>query len=271
MPVEISPKWEEFYGRLHRRTGLDLRLYKQEQMQRRILGVVDAKGLKDLKDLATRVEGDATEMQWLMDKLAINVSELFRNPEKWTELEKHIIPALLTRSSRLKCWSAGCSYGAEAHTLAAILESSFPGSHSILGTDIDEAALAQARRGEFSAADVRGVPPKIRDRFFEADGEGWRAKPSLKRSLTFRKGNLLADRFDNNFDLILCRNVVIYFTDAAKEELYRRLFAALRPGGILFVGSTERIFSARQIGFESPIPFFYQRPLEGHLRWRNAS
>lgn len=271
MQVDITPTWEEFYGRLHKRTGLDLRLYKQEQMQRRILGVVDAKGLRDLKDLATRVEGDPAEMQWLMDKLAINVSELFRNPEKWNELEKHIIPALLTRSSRLKCWSAGCSYGAEAHTLAAILETSFPGSHSILGTDIDEAALAQARRGEFSATDVRGVPDKIRDRHFEPNGEGWRAKASVKKSLTFRKGNLLADRFDNNFDLILCRNVVIYFTDAAKEELYRRLFAALRPGGILFVGSTERIFSARQIGFESPIPFFYQRPLEGHLRWRNAS
>ncbi|MGV3615088.1 MAG: CheR family methyltransferase [Fimbriimonas sp.] len=271
MRVDITPTWEDFYARLHRRSGLDLRLYKQEQMQRRILGVVDAKGLRDLGELAARVENDKDEMRWLMDKLAINVSELYRNPEKWTELEKHVLPALLTRSSRLKCWSAGCSYGAEAYTLASVLETSFPGSHSILGTDIDEAALDQARRGEFSAADVRGVPPAVRERHFEPLGEGWRARPGLRKGLSFRKGNLLADRFETNFDLILCRNVVIYFTDAAKEELYRRLFAALRPGGFLFVGSTERIFSARQIGFESPIPFFYQRPLEGHLRWRNAS
>jgi chemotaxis protein methyltransferase CheR len=269
--ADLTPTWEEFYGRIHRRTGLDLRLYKQAQMQRRILSVLEAKGLADLRELARRVETDPGEMRWLLDKLAINVSELYRNPEKWQEMQRHVIPALLTRSSRLKCWSAGCSYGAEAYTLASILATSFPGTHSILGTDIDEAALDQARRGEFNAADVRGVPPAVLDQYFEPMGEGWRARPTLRRGISFRKGNLLSDRFDSGFDLILCRNVVIYFTDAAKEELYRRLFEALRPGGFLFVGSTERIFSARQIGFESPIPFFYQRPLEGHLRWRNAS
>lgn len=271
MLANATQNWDEFYTRVKRKTGLDLALYKQEQMRRRILSIVENKGHASLLELADRIERDPAEMQWLMDKLAINVSELWRNPEKWVDMEKNVLPALLSRSSRLKCWSAGCSYGAEAHTLASIFESSFPGSHTILGTDIDEAALAQARKGEFNTNDMRHVPTNIRDRYFEQEGETWRARASIRRYLNFRKGNLLADRFDSGFDLILCRNVVIYFNDPAKDDLYRRFFEALRPGGVLFVGSTERIFAARQIGFESPLPFFYQRPLEGHLRWRNAS
>lgn len=269
MQAEVSADWGKFYDRIQRKTNLDLRLYKQDQMQRRILSLVDAKGLGDLNGLANFVESDTDSMRWMLDKLAINVSELFRNPEKWAELEKQVLPMLLSRNSRLKCWSAGCSYGAEAHTLAAILQT-FPGNHSIIGTDIDETAMAQARRGEFSQADMRGVPEKYKNNF-EPYADGWRAKPNLRQSLRFTKGNLLADPFDTNYDLILCRNVVIYFTEGAKDQLFRRFFNSLRPGGVLFVGSTERIFSARQIGFECTVPFFYQRPLEGHLSWRNAS
>ena len=116
------------------------------------------------------------------------------------------------------------------------------------------------------------MPSKYKEKYFEPFASGWRAKPDLKRYLTFKKGDLLADRFDTGFDLIMCRNVVIYFTDGAKEELYRKFFAALKPGGLLFVGSTERIFSAKEIGFTTTVPFFYQKPMEGNTQqWRNAS
>lgn len=212
------------------------------------------------------------DKQWFLDKLAINVSELFRNPEKWRELEERILPYLLTRSNKLKCWSAGCSFGAEAYSLATLFEAKFKGPHTILGTDIDLAALGQAKNGEFCQADVRGVPKPYLEGHFEKIANGFRAKDALRRYVTFRTGNLLADKFDGGYDLILCRNVVIYFTEPAKDELYARFLQALKPGGILFVGSTERIFKAKELGFESPIPFFYQRPLEGATKqWRNAS
>lgn len=271
MPVEITPMWAEFYTKFYRRTGLDLKLYRQEQMQRRILGLVDARGLGNLQELGKLVERDAAEAENIVDRLAINVSELFRNPEKWIEMERKVLPQLREGSSRLKCWSAGCSYGAEAFTLASILARNFPGEHQILGTDIDETALTQARKGEFSVNDVRGVPKEILKEYFEESGGVWRAKASLKRPLSFKKGNLLEDRFQTGFDLIMCRNVVIYFTDEAKDALYRKFFQALRPGGILFIGSTERIPSARELGFNSPLPFFYQKPTEGQTLWRNAS
>jgi len=257
---------------MKRRTSLDLNLYKQDQLQRRILGMMEARGASNLDSFWKIVGSSDAEIQWFMDKLAINVSELFRNPEKWTEMENVVLPELLARTTRLKCWSAGCSYGAEAHTLAAVMDRKFPGSHTILGSDIDAAALAQAQRGEFSESDVRFVPKPYQDAYFEKQANGWRAKPNLKKYLTFKRGDLLADRFDTGFDLIMCRNVVIYFTDPAKEELYRKFYGALKPGGILFVGSTERIFSAKEIGFTTSIPFFYQKPMEGKTTaWRNAS
>jgi chemotaxis protein methyltransferase CheR len=263
--------WVSLYKGLKAKTGLDLHDYKQDQLRRRILTMVDSKGAKDLDDFARIVLGDASNVQWFMDRLAINVSELFRNPEKWRELENIVLPELIAKSRTLKCWSAGCSYGAEAHSLAAVFAKKFPGNHSIVGTDIDAAALAQANAGQFSEQDVRGVPDNYKA-YFEKRGDEHFAKPELRKYLSFKRGNLLNDRFDSGFDLIMCRNVVIYFTDEAKDNLYRRFFEALKPGGILFVGSTERIFNAKAIGFEAPVSFFYQRPTEGgQLAWRNAS
>lgn len=264
--------WASFYSQMKRRTGLDLHLYKQDQLQRRILSMSETKGTGDLEAFWKLISVSDGEIQWFMDKLAINVSELFRNPEKWVEMEQKVLPLLLNSSPRLKCWSAGCSYGAEAHTLAAILDQNFPGSHQVIGSDIDMAALDQAKRGDFSDNDLRFMPDKYKSKYFDKTATGWLAKPLLRKYLTFRKGDLLGDRFETGFDLIMCRNVVIYFTDAAKEVLYRKFFDALKPGGILFVGSTERIFSAKEIGFTTTVPFFYQKPMEGKTQlWRNAS
>lgn len=272
--VQVSEaEWNTLYEGLKRRTGIDLNLYKQDQMRRRILSMADFKGMTSLGEFGKKVTGTDEDVRWFLDKIAINVSELFRNPEKWVELEKVIFPTLLKQNNRLKIWSAGCSYGAEAHSFAALLEARFPGQHSIVGTDIDQSALDQARSGLFGPNDLRAVPADIRDGYFEKQGDNWLAKPSLKKYLTFKTGNLLADKFDSGFDLIACRNVVIYFNDTAKDDLYRRFYSALKPGGILFVGSTERIFNSKELGFETPIPFFYQKPTaQGEQqRWRNAS
>ena len=153
-----------------------------------------------------------------------------------------------------------------------LLSVKFVGSHKIFGSDFDESALAQAHQGILSDSDVRGVPVEFRSRYLVPLGDRWKVSEKIRKSCTFQKGNLLADKFQEGFDLIMCRNVVIYFNDAAKNELYGKFYGALRPGGILFVGGTERIFTARQLGFESPLPFFYRKPVEGQTsKWRIAS
>jgi len=272
MPAHPSAEqWASFYRAFQGNTGLDLVSYKQDQLQRRILSMVDSKSLNSLEEFWTMLRGSDDNVRWFLDKLAINVSELFRNAEKWREMQDVILPELRKQTPRLKVWSAGCSYGAEAYTLAMILDSHFPGTHQITGSDIDEAALSQARRGEFSDADVRNVPPALKAAYLRQEGSVWTAETTLRRYVTFKTGNLLRDTFESGFDLIMCRNVVIYFTEPAKEALYTKFFRALRPGGYLFVGSTERIFNSRDLGFDTPLPFFYRKSLQGETVWRNAS
>lgn len=268
-PSEIQ--WASFYRCLNAKTGLDLQSYKQDQLRRRIISMVEGRNITSLEDFWAFLKGGDENLTWFQDKLAINVSELFRNPEKWVELQRTVLPELLAKSPRLKIWSAGCSYGAEAHTLAMILDAHFPGPHQIIGTDIDDSALAQAKKGEFSEADVRNVPADKRKIYLQQANQRWVASPQLRKYLTFRRGNLLSDRFDSGYDLIICRNVVIYFTESAKDSLYKKFFQALKPGGYMFVGSTERIFNSRDIGLETPFPFFYRKQQQGETLWRNAS
>lgn len=227
-------------------------------------------GNQSLGEFFEWISSTPKNTEWFLDRLAINVSELFRNPEKWSEMEKEILPLLLKSNSRLKIWSAGCSYGAEAYTLAMILDKKFSGSHRIIGSDIDTAALNQAKEGRFSTNDLRCVPSEYKS-YLKPEGNEWVADPSLRKYLTFQKGNLLGDRFDTGFDLIMCRNVVIYFTEEAKDELYEKFFRSLKPGGILFVGSTERIARSEDIGYKTAKPFYYQKPISGDKEWRNAS
>ena len=233
--------------------------------------MMETKGHKNLSEFWSMLDSSSENIAWFLDRMAINVSELFRNPQKWEELKTQVLPSLLKTTQKLKCWSAGCSYGAEAYSLAMVLDQDFPGSHTIIGTDIDDTALAQANAATFSEADVRGVPQAYKSKYLKPNGSTWVASENLKKYVSFKKQNMLADRFDSNFDLILCRNVVIYFTEEAKDELYRKFYSALKPGGILLVGGTERIFGSENLGFTSPIPFFYQKPPQGEKIWQNAS
>lgn len=265
-------EWDALYEAMKRKSGLDLNLYKASQLQRRILAMAEQRGAKSLEEFWKILMAQPDGVQWFMDKLAINVSELFRNPEKFVDLQNRIIPELLKRSPSLNIWSAGCSYGAEAHSLACIIQDRFKGSAKILGTDIDKEALDQARAGLFSAEDMRGVPADYAKSYFAPEGKGYKAKDSIRKLITFRSGNLLADRVTEKFDLILCRNVVIYFTDEAKDALYQKFYDALKPGGYLLVGSTERILNFQALGFSTEIPFFYQKAITGNQQtWRNAS
>lgn len=264
-------EWAAFYEVVKAKARLDLSEYKPSQLHRRVTGMAESKGCASMDAFGKWLMASPLHMEWFLDKLAINVSELFRNPEKWVELEKVVLPELRATKSSLRAWSAGCSIGAEPYSLAMILQSTWPGPHKIVGTDIDTAALRQAREGTYGLNDVRAVPEAYAKRYLTREGDSYRVSSDLKRMIEFRQQNLLREKPTETYDLILCRNVVIYFTDEAKDRLYETFFAALRPGGILFVGSTERIFRSREIGYETVLPFYYRKPQQGTTRWANAS
>jgi chemotaxis protein methyltransferase CheR len=250
-----------FQRRIKEKTGIDLSGYKRPQMERRLRALATSAGARSFREYAALLERDPKLLETFRSRVTINVSELFRNPDKFHELKDTIIPALARDHDRLRIWSAGCSYGAEAYSVAIILHELFgPAAqrHLILATDIDDEMLGLARQGRFSDADMKNVDRARRARFFLSDAHGWRAAEPLRQMIDLKRHDLLTEPFERDFDLILCRNVVIYFTDEAKARLYRKFRASLAPGGMLFIGSTEHIFSAREIGLEPISSFLYR-------------
>ena len=241
--------------------GVDLSQYKRPQMERRLRSFLARQGISRLSDCLDSLRRDATELDALLDRVTINVSQLWRHPEQWLRVERDVLPELVQNGGRLRAWSAGCSYGAEAFTLAAVCRYGMPAAQvRILGTDIDKRMIERARRGVFSDNDARGVDPQMMERGFERIREGWQARAELRRMTTFELGDLLrlAPKPASQ-DLILCRNTVIYFAEPIRDELHARLATTLRPGGYLVVGATERVSRPDDLGLEIAYPFIYRK------------
>jgi chemotaxis protein methyltransferase CheR len=241
-------------------TGIDLLQYKRGQMERRVRTFAERRGADTLADYLRTLRRDRLRVEELLDRVTINVSQLWRNPDQWARLAADVLPELADRG-RIRAWSAGCSYGAEPYTLAALCAEAVPAVRlDLLGSDIDARMVERARAGRFSAEDARDVPPASLARWFERDGAGYRARAELRRGLRFETADLLRDPFPAAaYDLITCRNVVIYLTDGVRDDLHARLAAALRPGGYLMVGASERVAAPRDAGLVPVYPFVYRR------------
>lgn len=154
--------------------------------------------------------------------------------------------------------------------MAMLLNEKNPGRlFKVRGTDIDLTTLAKANSPSFTEQDMVNVSPDLRKKYFNTmDEKTYTPLIKLKSSVTFSRQDLLGDEYPTEmYDLILCRNVIIYFTDDAKNRIYANFFKALKPGGILFIGGTERLADHTKFGFELMRPFFYQEPAaSGRLR-----
>lgn len=242
-------------------TGVDLGHYKRPQMERRIRSFASRRGIDNLRDYAALVTKDDGELNAFLDRMTINVSQLWRNPEQWALLERTVLPELAEKDNRLRIWSAGCSYGAEVYTLAAVALEAVPSARvEVLGTDLDRRVIERARDGAFDRQDTRTAPPASLERWFEPVGDWWRASDELRRVVRFELGDLLHMRVEEAaYDLVLCRNVVIYLNEETRDELHARLASSLRCGGYLMVGSTERVTAPASVGLTFAHPFTYRK------------
>jgi chemotaxis protein methyltransferase CheR len=250
----------KFCDGLRQLTGVDLTQYKRPQMERRLRSFLERRGFRTLSESLPSLRSDRAELDALLDRMTINVSQLWRNPEHWHVLEKSIIPELGGRG-RLRCWSAGSSYGAEAYTLAALGRQAAPKARiEVLGTDIDRRMVDRAKEGVFSAEDARSAPPEAMRKWFEPVAGGFQARQELRSICRFEVGDLLRIAPPRNrFDLILCRNTVIYFSEPIRDELHARLAGALVSGGYLMVGATERVANPADLGLEPAHPFILRK------------
>jgi chemotaxis protein methyltransferase CheR len=252
------------YGEMSREVrallGIDLDSYKPQQVWRRVTSFARRHGLADSAELTARLTTDPALRAAFRDLLTINVSEFFRDPDAWADLAARFLEPMLRSGRTLRAWSAGCSHGFEPYSLAMLADEVLPGPRMrIIATDIDEAALARTRAGRFRAAEVEGLDPRRVARYLVPDGDDWLIRPEIRGRLDVRRHDLTSGVLAGPFDLIVCRNVTIYLTEAAKSRIYPAFADALRPGGVLFVGGTEIVPNARANGLTAAGRCLYVR------------
>jgi chemotaxis protein methyltransferase CheR len=238
--------------------NLDLNSYKEQQMHRRILQWIDRYDLQDFKGLAHILATDLEHRQKFIEYLTINTSHFFRDVAVFKYLEDHILPAI-AKSQRAKIWSAGCSIGAEVYTIVMLLlehELMFQKLHA---TDIDESILTQAKTGIYQKNQINAVPERLVKRYFDVEDNKYILKDEVKNHVNFYRQNLLTDRFDTGYDLILCRNVFIYFVNEVQKQLTMQFVQSLKPGGYFVVGSAEQIINPVQFGLSRVSYCVYQK------------
>lgn len=254
-------KYEMFKKQVNSLVNIDLNFYKEKQMKRRISSLISRNNFKDFDDYFEALKTDKILLEQFVNYLTINVSEFYRNPSQWEVLEKEIIPDLIKNSKRgLKVWSSACSTGEEPYSLVMMLSNFFPlRDIKVLATDIDEEAINKAKMGLYSKKSIENLPKEFKEKYFQEIQGSFKISDEIKECVEFKKMDLLKDSYPLNNDLITCRNVMIYFTEDAKEILYTKFHKSMNTEGVLFVGSTEQIIMPEKHNLKSAKTFFYKK------------
>lgn len=255
-------KYEEFKADVLKLTKIDLNYYKEKQMRRRIDTLANKNGAKSYEEYIQMIKSDKEKFEQFVNFLTINVSEFYRNPDQWKLMDQQVIPKLIKEQRKpIKIWSAACSTGDEPYSLAMAFSKHVPLSDiKILATDIDKQVIVHAKVGLYSEKSIAGVPADLKKKYFTQIGNSYQISDDIKRCVTFKEHNLLKDVYPKDYDLILCRNVVIYFTDEAKDMIYKNFYGSLKSKGVLFIGSTEQISNYKDLGYNRMSSFYFEKP-----------
>ncbi len=244
--------------KIARERGFGCASYKERCLRRRIAVRMRARGVHTFADYSRILDADAAEYERLIDALTINVTKLFRNWDVYAAMARHVMPALWSAgASPIRVWSAGCSSGDEAYSLAVLFHHHAEqtggvdaiGRVQILGTDIDRGSLEAAERAEFTEADFADTPRDLRARYFSG-GPPYRLDDDIRRLVRFEYRDLLSQRSPpGRHQLIVCRNVLIYFDRETQERLFQSFHDALAPGGFLVLGKVETLLGAMRSRF----------------------
>lgn len=236
--------------------------YKEKCLRRRIAVRMRARGLHRFTDYAALLDRDPAEYERLLDTLTINVTKLFRNWSTFDAVSRSVIPILWAGGARpIRVWSAGCSSGEEAYSLAVLFHrhtealgvSADARRVQVLASDIDRTSLAAARRGQFGEAAFADTPDELRTRYFGSQPP-FDVAPEIRAMVSFERRDLIVDPPPAGMHLIACRNVLIYFDRPTQEMLFQRFHDALVPGGFLVLGKVETILGPARSLFAAVDP-----------------
>lgn len=262
MVIAMAYDYEYFKKEIYALTSIDLSSYKENQMKRRIDTLITKRKIDGYEKYVQGLKTDKQLFEEFVNYITINVSEFYRNPEQWKQLDEIIIPDLIQKFGKnLKIWSAACSTGDEPYSLVMALSRHLPLSNiKIYATDLDKQVIEKAKVGLYSEKSLASVPEDLKKKYFVKVGPSYKISDEIKARVQFKEHNLLKNDYLNDYHLIVCRNVLIYFTEEAKDDVFKKFYKSLAKGGILFIGSTEQIMNYKDIGYERMKSFFYQKP-----------
>lgn len=245
---EDDPALESLKRKIHEERGFNGHFYKDKCLRRRFAVRMRARGEPTYAGYASLLDRDPQEWDALLDALTINVTKFFRNAEVWEMVDQEVIPRLFDGDGDRRVWSAGCASGEEIYSVSILLREYARAQgregeldrFRLLGTDIDDRSLQAAERGIFPELSMAEVPEGVQERWFSG-GPPYALRPSVREGVTFERRDLISGEPERNQDLILCRNVIIYFDRRIQEALFNRFYEALAPGGFLVLGKVETL------------------------------
>ena len=256
--------YEQFKSAVFGLTRIDLNAYKEQQMKRRIDALIAKHGIKGYENYMQVLKTDRTKFEEFVNYLTINVSEFYRDTDQWQIMERTVIPELMDKFGKsLRIWSAACSTGDEPYSLVMALSRYIPlYMIHVVATDLDKQVIAKARTGLYSEKSIAAVPADLKKKYFTKVGLSYQISNDIKSKVEFREHNLLSNDYQRGYyHMIVCRNVLIYFTEEAKDTVFRKFYQSLVPGGMLFIGNSEQILNYREIGYTRKNSYYYERPM----------
>ncbi|WP_235856194.1 CheR family methyltransferase [Methanolobus halotolerans] len=241
--------------------GFNCEYYKDSHFRRRIDVRIRATGSKNFGEYVQILKEDSAECAALLETLTVNVTNFFRNSEVYDIVEKEVLPAVISSKGAglnrsIKIWSAGCSIGVEAYSIAMLFHHILGNNIkrvniSITGTDIDKASLQQAQQGIYSEIEMKDVRPAFIEKYFWKEGNQYRVNDELKKMIRFKSHDMISGPKMTGFDIIFCRNVTIYFEKELQEKLYMNFYEGLNENGFFVMGKTETLIGPSKDLFKS--------------------
>jgi len=253
------------------RHGLLLNGYREEFLLRRISYHFNRSGIESTEEYFLRLSKDPQFLNDLIDSLTVNLSYFFRNKESFEFLKCDVFPHLFNKFKRVRIWSMGCSIGAEIYSVALILHAmNCLDKAELIATDSDQSVLLRAQTGKYCPTELKHFPKEYEKYLIKTDESFNRHKmvlldPIIKNAVYFQRHDLtslkpLTKKGMRKFQLLICRNVMIYFSREIKESLYSLFYDWLEPGGILFIGANELLMGPAKNKFEAIRSQFYKKP-----------
>lgn len=253
-------QFTQFYEWAEKHLTLDLHSYKEKQLQRRITTIMNRSGVSSLKDYSELLEKDENVLEGFLDYITINVTDFFRNENLFDKFEDVLKEELIPKFGPVKIWSAACSIGSEPYSLAIIMKNNqLPLSGKIIASDIDEKILERAIAGSYKEVELKNLSADNKRKYFTKIDKEYQIDSSIQEMVDFKRHDLLLDPYPKNLHAIVCRNVMIYFKEEAKNEIYRKFSESLETGGVIFTGATESIHQPEKFGLEKVGAFIYRK------------